>query len=55
MIFWLCSKFRAMTCLVAICAGGYMKSSARVIADSITNLAAKRLISLPSGAPQAKS
>ncbi|KAG0576538.1 hypothetical protein M758_5G081400 [Ceratodon purpureus] len=36
--------------IMMLTSGGYMKTSARVIADSITNLAAKRLISLPSGA-----
>lgn len=35
--------------ILMLTSGGYMKTSARVIADSITNLGAKGLISLPSG------
>ncbi|KAM0944748.1 putative histone deacetylase [Dioscorea sansibarensis] len=36
------------TPLIMLTSGGYMKSSARVIADSITNLAKKNLIEMPS-------
>ncbi|KAH7681954.1 histone deacetylase 11 protein [Dioscorea alata] len=34
--------------IIMLTSGGYMKSSARVIADSITNLAKKNLIEIPS-------
>ncbi|XP_024378461.1 histone deacetylase 2 isoform X1 [Physcomitrium patens] len=41
--------------IIMLTSGGYMKTSARVIADSIKNLAAKRLISLPSGSSGSSS